>query len=176
MKLLTTSFLPIPVAILLISPALAQSNHSLTSPNGKIQVEINLGDQITFSINHESDPVITPTSIALMLEDETLGEKPRLRNKKTNEVDETVEAPFYKRSEIRDHYNELTLTFRGNYSVIFRAYDEGAAYRFATNRKGELTIKNEQAGFSFANNVQTWAAYANAEDFSSFEPQFETSF
>ncbi|MEM6844318.1 MAG: glycoside hydrolase family 97 protein [Bacteroidota bacterium] len=177
MKPITTNLLTLMVAIFMISPTLAQSTYSVSSPDEKIKVNVEVRDQIIFSVNHESDQVIAPTPIALMLADgEALGENPRLRNKKTNSVDQIIQAPFYKRSEIREYYNELTLNFRGNYSVIFRAYDEGAAYRFATDRKGELTIIDEQAGFNFANNAQTWAAYANAEDYSSFEPQFETSF
>ncbi len=177
MRLLTTSLLLLAIAALLTIPAFAQSIHTVTSPDGKIQVEITLGDQIIFAVNHESDQVIAPSSIAMELEgDETLGANPRLRNKKTNEVDQTVAAPFYKRSQIRDNFNELTLNFRGNYSLIFRAYDEGVAYRFATNRRDSLTVMEEQVAFNFAQDAPVWAPYANVDDHSSFEPQLESSF
>ena len=177
MRLLTTSLLPLAIATLLTVPTFAQSTHTVTSPDGKIQVEITLDDQIIFAVNHESDQVIAPSSIAMKLEgDEILGANPRLRNDKTNEVDQTVAAPFYKRSQIRDHFNELTLNFRGNYSLIFRAYDEGVAYRFATNRRDSLTVMEEQVAFNFAQDAPVWAPYANVDDHSSFEPQLESSF
>jgi len=177
MKLPTTYLLSLTLAVLLTYPTVAQSTHTLTSPNGKIQVEVTLSDQITFAVNHESDPVIASSPISIELaEDKTLGANPRLRNKKTDEVDQTVEAPIYKRSQIRDHYNELQLNFRGNYGLIFRAYDEGVAYRFATDRRDSLTVMNERVAFNFVQDVPVWAPYANVDDHSSYEPQFESSF
>ncbi len=177
MKLLSTNLLALTVATLLACPVLAQSTHTVASPDGKIQVEITLNDQITFAVNHESDLVIAPSPISMELgEDETLGANPRLRNKKTDEVNQTVEALFYKRGQIRDHYNELRLNFRGNYSLIFRAYDEGVAYRFATDRRDSLTVMNERVAFNFAQDFPVWAPYANVNDHSSYEPQLESSF
>jgi alpha-glucosidase len=177
MKLLTTGLLTLAAAYLFAFSALAQSTHTLTSPDGKIRVEITLDDQITFAVNHESDPVLAPSPISMELaEGETLGANPRLRNKKTDEVDQAVEAPFYKRRQIRDHYNELRLNFRDNYSLIFRAYDEGVAYRFATDRPDSLTVMNERVAFNFAQDAPVWAPYANVDDHSSYEPQLESSF
>ncbi len=177
MKLLTTSLLILAIVPFLSCPSLAQSTHALTSPDEKIQLEITLDDQVTFAVNHESDQVIAPSPISMELaEDENLGANPQLRNKKTDKVDQTVEAPFYKRNQIRDRYNELRLNFRGNYSLIFRAYDEGVAYRFVTDRRDSLTVMNEQVTFNFAQNAPVWAPYANVDDHSNYEPQFESSF
>ncbi|WKN46178.1 glycoside hydrolase family 97 protein [Tunicatimonas pelagia] len=177
MKLLLTRLFSLAVAVLFTSQALAQSTHTVTSPDGKIQVEITLNNQITFAVNHESDPIIAPSPISMELaNDETLGANSHLRNKKTDEVDQTIESPFYKRSEIRDHYNELRLNFRGNYHLIFRAYNEGVAYRFATDRRDSLTVMNENAAFNFAQDAPVWAPYANVDDHTSYEPQFESSF
>ena len=38
--------------------------------------------------------------------------------------------------ELTDHYNELSLKFKDGYSVIFRMYNEGMAYRFLWKSSG----------------------------------------
>ncbi len=55
-----------------------------------------------------------------------------------------------KAAKVPDVFNELTLDFAGNYALIFRAYDDGVAYRFATSFPGEITVVSEQAEFAFA--------------------------
>src|SRR5206468_2053605 len=43
----------------------------------------------------------------------------------------------------------LTLDCKGGYGIIFRAYDDGVAYRFYTQRKGRIDISSEEASFRF---------------------------
>ena len=78
-----------------------------------------------------------------------LGQKPVVRNAKTRSVNQSVKTQLYKRAEIPEIYNELTLTLKGNYKVIFRAYDEGVAYRFETDFRKPIIIENETANFNF---------------------------
>ncbi len=54
-----------------------------------------------------------------------------------------------KAAKVPDVFNELTLEFAGSYALIFRAYDDGVAYRFATSFPGEITVVSEQAEFVF---------------------------
>src|SRR6202012_2339143 len=56
----------------------------------------------------------------------------------------------------------------------FRVYDDAVAYRFVTNRKGDLTIKNEEVNFNFGNddkafNPIQWDYRAGKNFNSSFE-------
>ena len=75
-----------------------------------------------------------------------LGEKPQLKKKQllsgNAELKPVVPLKF---GTINNTYNGLKLDFKGDYSVEFRAYDEGTAYRFITRKKGELEILNENA-------------------------------
>jgi len=41
------------------------------------------------------------------------------------------------------------LSFKGDYSVIFRAYGDGVAYRFTTSKKKDFLGQNEEATFNF---------------------------
>ena len=56
-------------------------------------------------------------------------------------------------AKIRDRYNELRLTMDGGYSVVFRAYNEGVAYRFETTLPDkQVKIYGEEANFNFPTN------------------------
>lgn len=64
-----------------------------------------------------------------------LGQNPKLRRQKQWSVDEqlTPIVPL-KYSKVNNRYNQLLLTFK-DYSVEFRAFDDGVAYRFITSQK-----------------------------------------
>lgn len=50
----------------------------------------------------------------------------------------------------------LLVTFKGGYSVIFRAYNDGVAYRWQTAIKGDQIVKNELVEFAFPANSKIW--------------------
>ena len=54
-----------------------------------------------------------------------------------------------KRKNIRDDYNILSIGFTQAYTIEFRVYDDGVAYRFLTSFKDSIVIKNEVAAFHF---------------------------
>ena len=66
---------------------------------------------------------------------------------------------------LRDHYNALRLDFDANYAIVFRAYDEGVAYRFETTLPAaEVKVVSEDVGLTFA------------EDFVVFYPEEQSFF
>src|SRR2546421_11666280 len=136
--------------LIVILSVKAQKNRSyhLGSPDGKIAVTIETGPAIIWSVKHESDQVIASSPISLTLAGgEVLGKNVVVSNAKTASVHTNFATPIYKKSSVVDHCNQLTLTCKNGYGIIFRAYDDGAAYRFFTMRKGDLTIVSEEADF-----------------------------
>src|SRR3982751_5639519 len=96
----------------------AQENHTVKSPDGKIEVKINLKNKIAYAINYEHDIIISPSAISMKLTGgEYLGMSPKLKNIKTQSVNQIIEATCYKRSKISDHYNELTLNFKNDFGL-----------------------------------------------------------
>ena len=147
--------------LLLISINLvAQKQYTLQSPNEKITVTINTGDQLSYSVMHENTVVLADSPIGMELDNGTvLGAPAKALSDKKTSVDEIIEANFYKRNEIEDHYNELALTFKGLYKVIFRAYDEGVAYRFQTGIAKPFNVVSEIADFNFDADYQALIPY-----------------
>ena len=118
---------------------------TLTSPDGSIRAEIKAGGKITYTVSHDGKRILDESEIALKLGDGTvLGSDRKVKDVKKGEV------VAYKKAAVDDCYNWLTLGFK-TYSVEFRAYDNGFAWRFVTKgKKGETIVKDEVAQFNFA--------------------------
>ena len=150
-------------ALLIVSGATAaEKEYSLASPNGKIVAKIAAGEKLTYAVSFDGKGVVSPSQIALRLTDgEVLGEGCKVVKAKSSSTNSVIVPQLYFRTEIADHYNALTLSFREGFAVEFRAYDEGVVYRFSTARKSDYIVENEVAEFRFAEPATTWIAYNN---------------
>ncbi|GGB00440.1 glycoside hydrolase family 97 protein [Puia dinghuensis] len=129
----------------------APGNYEVKSPDGSLVVHIQAGAQLQWSADQDGQPVILPSAIGLQLQTgETLGANVKITDAKTENVNTDFTPINYKKSTIHDQYAQLTLNCKGDYSIIFRVYNDAVAYRFVTKRNGELIIKNEEANFNFA--------------------------
>jgi len=72
--------------------------------------------------------VLEDATLSLDVEHKRLGIEPKVLDAKQRSYDQTV-VPVVRQkfAKIRDHYNELRLSFDGSYAVVFRAYNEGLA-------------------------------------------------
>ncbi|MEO3404625.1 glycoside hydrolase family 97 protein [Mucilaginibacter sp. CAU 1740] len=122
----------------------------LVSPNGGLKVSISLTDKIYYSITGNNQALLTNNHLALTLPDGTLGQNPKLITAKTTKVSGTIK-PYVslKFATVANNYNDLLLSFKGNYKVEFRAFDDGIAYRFITNKKGDVEVLNEDFTVNF---------------------------
>jgi alpha-glucosidase len=148
--------------LFLCSSAGAQEVYRLASPDGKITLTVQAGEELVWQASHENTKVITPSAIALTLSTgEQLGKNVKVTKAATTTVNTSFETPFYKKSKVVDRYNQLELKFSGNYSVLFRAYNDGVAYRFVTGKRGEIIVQAEQADFNFAGDYKAFIPYVN---------------
>jgi alpha-glucosidase len=156
--------------------ALAQTGKSyqVKSPDGKISINITAGSIVNWSVNHEGTEVVLPSEIAMVLDNgEVLGKNAVVAKAVNSSVNQAIITPIYKKDKVQDNYNETTLTFKGGYGLIFRAYNDGAAYRFFTQKKGEITIVNEEANFNFKDDDKAFLPFVN--DYRN-KDKFNTSF
>ena len=129
-------------------------DYTVTSPDGHLSVKIDAGKTLTYSIERDGLLLIQPSRLQLTLENGKLwGPSAQIKKAVTRTVDTTVDAPVFKRSRVRDHFNELVLQTK-EYNLVFRAYDDGIAWRFVPVKP--VTVKSEDILFSFA---QDWPAY-----------------
>ena len=126
-------------------------DYTIKSPDGKIQVTVAVGTQINWSATVDNHPIFTNNTLSVDLGTSVLGNQPKVVSAKTTSVNEVVETVVAVKSKtIGNHYNQLNLVFKPNYTVSFRLFDNGIAYRFETRMKDEITVKNEEVGLNFS--------------------------
>ncbi len=154
----------------------AQKTYQLESPDKKLQTVVTIGDDIRFSMTHEGSEVLASSPISMTLQNGVvLGEKSRVSKVMRGVADKSIPSPLYKKSEVQDVYNEVTFAFRGNYGLVFRAYNDGLAYRFTTKMKDSIVVVDEEAYFNFPADYSAFAPYVNNTK-ATFEEQYMNSF
>ncbi len=152
-----------------------EKDFTLQSPDGRLSASITVADQISFTLSLGDALLAEASPIALQLNDgQALGEKPRLRNHEEDENRSAITPLYGKRSSIEDNYNALQLNFRGGYSLHFRLYDEGLAYRFATGLKGDIIVQDETLKLHLPKDPVMWAMYSNNNSFQHSYESFYT--
>ena len=158
-----TKYLAIVTLVLFSINAFSQKQYTLCSPDQQIKVTVNAGECLSYSVKHENTVVLAESPIAMTLDNGmVLGSPASVKSAQHKSVDQDIKASFYKRKVIHDRYNELALSFKGRYKVVFRAYDEGVAYRFETDFSKPLVIVSETADFNFEGNPKVYVPYVNA--------------
>jgi alpha-glucosidase len=140
----------------------ANKSIKLQSPNGKLDLTIQLGDTLSYSLQCGNDNLIRNAHIGLELANgQLLGKTPQMLLKKTKAVTEDITSPHYRFESFSTLYNEVNLKLKGNYGVIFRTYNEGVAYRIYTTFKKDIEIRNEIAEFNFDKDYSCYLSYCN---------------
>ncbi|MCX6224346.1 MAG: glycoside hydrolase family 97 N-terminal domain-containing protein [Bacteroidia bacterium] len=148
--LLLSAFL-IGIAAAAFAGALKTREYTLLSPDQKLKAVIRIDSTIWFELYRNGTPLMSSEAIGLKLPDGTfIGINPVVKKTQEIKVDQVVKPEIREKSEsIRDNYQELKLMFKPDYSLEFRMYNEGMAYRIILNRPGDLVIENELGGYRF---------------------------
>lgn len=159
-----------------LSFSIAQKQYQLKSPNGKLELSIEADDQICYSLRHENTAIIVSSPISMSLSNnKILGVKSKVKNIRRRVIDENITTAIYKRSEIRNRCNELSLTFRDGFRLEFRAYDEGVAYRFVVTENKPFNVIAEEATFNFDDDYMVYIPYVRGGKNKKVEDQFFNS-
>lgn len=143
-----------------VSLAAKEKKYVLSSPDGTLKVEISTGNELAYQVMHGNDTILSHSNIALVLEDGTIvGKTPRITGERRKKIKDNIESPFYRFKEFVATGNELDLKLKGGFGIIFRAYNEGVAYRFYTTQSSDIIIKDEQAEFNFNKDYMAYLPY-----------------
>ena len=142
------------------SLAAKEKKYVLSSPDGTLKVEISAGNELAYQVMHGNDTILSHSNIGLVLEDGTIvGRTPRITGERRKKIKDNIESPFYRFKEFVATGNELDLKLKGGFGIIFRAYNEGVAYRFYTTQSSDIIIKEEQAEFNFKEDYTAYLPY-----------------
>lgn len=162
-------------AVMAISAGAAAKNYSVSSPDGSLVVKISTGAQLQWSVIKDGKSVLEPSTISMTLTDGTVyGDSAAARKVTRISMDRMLPNPLYKKSQVRENYNQMTVDF-AKFALVVRVFDEGAAYRFVSKSKKPFIVQSEQAEFTFAEDALVTLPYV-CQHTGSLEKQLYNSF
>jgi alpha-glucosidase len=147
--------------LLLTMQGFAQQSFTLNSPDNRLTVRIEIAERITYVVSLRGQELTAPSSISMTLDNGTvLGAGAKLKNSKSQVINQNIKTIAYKRSLIEDKANELQLDF-GDFGLNIRAYSEGIAYQFTTKFKNKIKVKNEEFSLALKEDALLTASLLN---------------
>jgi len=147
---------------LFVAMALAVNarQYEMLSPDGRLKVSVCCDKGLKWSISHEGTKVIEPSEIAvngILVEATGVAQLPLEKRI----VRKSFVTHFYKKNRVEDVYREMTIKCKGDFNVVMRAYNDGAAYRLVYKGKKPFTVKSETADFNFDKDYKAFVPYVN---------------
>ena len=147
------------LCVLCAFSAQAQKQYSLTSPDGKLKTNITTGKQLTYDITFHNQQVLEASPLSMTLDNgEVWGENDKVSKVTRKSINGKISTPLYRANEIVENYNELTLQFK-DFIVVFRAYDDGIAYRFVNKGKKPFNVVDELVNYQFPTDATASVPY-----------------
>lgn len=138
---------------------------SLQSPSGNISIQLHRSP-LTYSVTRNGQPVLIDSPLGLDLKGQPPFTDLKLIDRQQNTVDTSAAPVWGKSAPIRNHYNELTLSFSEQAApdrkldLTFRAYDDGVAFRYnlpAQPGLHDFVLTRERTAFRFPGDPTVWA-------------------
>jgi len=151
--------------------------YTLKSPNGKLVTHVvaTPEEEITYDIMYNGVAILLPSHVGLNRKYEKgVTGSMAVTKATTRTVDETVSSPFTRQATMRNRYNELVLTIGGDLQLLFRAYDEGIAYRYQIVKP--CKVRFEKVEYNFAGDYRATVPYVTNFDEDRHEVQYASSF
>ena len=168
---------PLSILSLLMSfNVFAQQSYSLYSPDSSIRLEIKTKGKLSWHLYSDNELLMQSPDIEVQLKNQKkLSDKIAVSSHRYTKTNETIIVPIpYRRKTIIDKYNQLELVFKEPFSVQFRLYNNGMAYRIGTRFKDSIIIENENALFEVESNASVWFAHMDKrQNVDRFHTSFE---
>ena len=128
-----------------------QPKLQLLSPDKTIRVEIKTSGRLSYTVFVDEKKILDESEIDMTLENgRNLSGDMKIIRKNSRRVKEIIVAQVaVSRKNIPDEFNELTIEFASGFSIFFRAYNDGVAYRIRTSFQDSIVVLSEKALFKF---------------------------
>lgn len=150
--------------------------YSLKSPSGRIKLNIDCGKELCYNVFFDEDEIISNSRIDLQVGGNYLFNNNNVVSKSEKTIKDTIKALFYRKNYIESHCNEILLNFDNKWSVQFRVYDDGVAYRMINSSNHQYKIKSEFVEYNFPIKSNSFIPYVAEGEDGNFESQFFNTF
>lgn len=139
---------------------LQAKDYIVSSPDGKIRVTVSDGKELVWSIKYNNETLLKSSRIGMTVRESStvfgIGQiAQKVSRRSVDEISEAVVPTKFR--NIHDQFNEMSLSFGGNWQVTFRVYDNGAAYRFETSMKQQqIHVDDEKVEFNLGGNYNAY--------------------
>ena len=170
--------------LLCLTPTLA-SAVELASPSGEVSITFLASESgsLCYNVSYRGKPVLADSRLGLALDGAPdLRDGFRVVEVRRDSHDQTWQPVYGERGQIRDNYNQMIVQLLDTQDpprrmqLVFRAYDEGAAFCYTIPAQGDwrrIRIKSEDSQFSFRDDHTAWPVYSAQGDQSKAVEQYK---
>ena len=145
----------------------------VTSPDGTVKVTVGVKScKPYYTVQYAGKTLIAPSHLGFQLDCGLLGDNVKLTGKRYDTKDETWTQPWGEEQEVRNHYNELTVSFTEKSSrqmdVVFRVFNDGVGLRYIlpSKKQGEkYCILDELTEITLAHDAEAWSIPSNRTEY-----------
>ena len=145
----------------------------VSSPDGTVTVAVGVkANKPYYTVKYCGKTLVAPSHLGYLLDNGKLGEDTKMTGRHYDEKDETWTQTWGEDSEVRNHYNELTVNFQERIgrrmNVVFRVFNDGVGFRYIlpSISKGEkYCILDELTEITLAHDAKAWSIPTNHTEY-----------
>jgi alpha-glucosidase len=151
------------VSALFITTKTFAQQYQISSPDGHLIMKVTNEKSLHFSLIKNNKTIVSSAEVAMLLKQQIIpSEKDKISKAVKQQINQIIHPVVaIKNSAIKDEYHELRLQYKNHFSIVFRVYNDAAAYRFETNFPDSITVINERFNISFPQNYSGLFAFAH---------------
>lgn len=178
MKSVFVKAIPFSVFMMLGVNAYSQKVYELSDLSGSVNVTVSVDEgNVAYSVSKDGEMMIRKSPVSMSISNgDVWGKDAKVKRVKRRSVDEDIFPPLYRKDKIENEYNEMTISFKDGYSLIFRAFEDGMAYRFASDMSKPFNVVSEEASFNLPDDSKVYAAFPKGRMNEGKEDPFYSSF
>ena len=166
--------------------ARAQAPLTAASPDGRNQIAVGVHDGAAYyTVDRGGKHVILPSRLGFAFRGaRSLGDSVRVLGSSRASRDTTWALPWGEVARVREHYNELRVTFgetvapARQFTVVVRAFDDGVGFRYEVADSGgfnDFEMTDERTEFTLADDARAWWIHANVPRPDRYEDLYSSS-
>ena len=143
---------------------------TLTSPDGHLVLTTDVDNgRVYYTLSRDNTPVLDKSHLGFALATGDLSRDMKIIDARRDSHDDTWTTVWGEDEFIRNHYNELVVTFKGGtpratMMVTFRLFDDGLGFRYDIPTQRALpaiTVIDEFTEFTLPKDVPAWSIPTN---------------